>query len=178
MPTLREQQIAAAAVEDAIDAIAARRALSRGGSVEDAARAALEAIHRDAIERARPYVEALARFEAARPLVPIVIGFCGGCGQAIAVDSVLGSRCGCSAAAVAIDLAGDAIDLAQPGLTIDGVRGAGRYTAASRSTAQQTREALHAVFEEEPDATRRGFAMAIVKGMTDQQLDRLRRMLR
>ena len=58
---------------EAFDAIAARASLSRGGTLEDAARAALAAIDRDARERAAPYIAALARLEALRPPAALVI---------------------------------------------------------------------------------------------------------
>lgn len=135
---------------EAVDAIAARRSLSRGGTLEDAARAALAAIGREAQERAAPYLDVLVRAAALRPAAPLVVAFCGGCAQAIIPDALLGTRCGCNAAPV---------------------------DRAPFSRADQVREALREAFSDAP-AIVAGMLAPLLDSATDAQLERLNRLLK
>ena len=70
------------------DAAAASGALREGLDLAGACNAALAAIDRDARERARPYLDTLARLEAAQPPRPLLIP------RDLALGAALGDRFG------------------------------------------------------------------------------------
>ncbi len=108
------------------------------------------AADRDARAVARAYLDTLARLEALKPPAPLRVAFCGGCGQAIGFDAVLGSRCGC---------VGD------------------RFGRAPYSKADQVRNALLAAFEPCGAGVRRDLRDAL-EGAGDAVLEHAGRLLK
>lgn len=141
---------------------AARAAMRRGADLESAARAALAAIDRDARERARPYLDTLARLEAARPPRPLVLLADGWTDRGRAwlqAGAPLGEAFGLW------DRSGTTAALGEP------------FGAPPFSRADQVRNALLAAFEPCADPLRRDLRDAL-EGAPDSVLETAGRMLK
>ena len=136
----------------------------------------LDDLYRDAKERAAPILEQLAQIEATRPRLPLILSTCPACARVLAP----GWPCACAAPpappAPALIVTRDGVPVADQAA---GVREfIDRATAPPYSRAEQARQAMLLAFADEPDATRRGFALAAIRNATDATCERVARLLK